>query len=154
MRRASIAFLCAALAWFVWKYPIPHKHLAPDGTFFLLQRVTKPTEFGVYSLGPGSEVHRVAQQGSTLTVSDGRQQFDVAASQLTNDLDMAAELQATENEEKRSVRSAVEREKRRIRESQKRMYRDHDKHNEERERGRQNVPRTPNPLDRGAYKPD
>lgn len=151
MRWFPISIVCVTLGWLAWKYVIPHKHLAPDGTFFLLQRVTKSTQFGVYSLGPGSEVHRVAQQGRKLTVSDGREQFDVDSSHLTNDLDKAAGLQQMQNDEKRSVHAAVEREKRRVQELQRQTNINHANATEQHEKARRETAKAPSALDRGAY---
>jgi hypothetical protein len=63
--------------------------LAPEGTFFLLQRVSLKTDSGVVGFAPGTRVTLVDQGDSLSTVSDGEYQFTVASSQLTNDLDMA-----------------------------------------------------------------
>jgi hypothetical protein len=63
--------------------------LAPEGTYFLLQRVSLRTDSGVIGFAPGTKVTLVNQGDSVSTVSDGEYQFTVASSQLTNDLDMA-----------------------------------------------------------------
>jgi hypothetical protein len=63
--------------------------LAPEGTYFLLQRVSLKTESGVIGFAPGTKVTIVDQGDSMSTVSDGAFQFTVASSQLTNDLDIA-----------------------------------------------------------------
>jgi hypothetical protein len=151
MRWFAVSVTFAAISWFTWEYIIPHKHLAPDGTFFLLQRVTKPTEFGIYSLGPGSEVHRIAQEGTKLTVSDGREQFEVDSSQLTNDLDKAADLQQMQGEERRSIHTAVEREKRRVQELQRQTNINHANATEQHEKARRETAKAPSALNRGAY---
>ncbi len=63
--------------------------LAPEGTWFLLQRVSLKTDSGIIGFAPGTKVTLVDQGDSLSTVSDGEYQFTVASSQLTNDLDMA-----------------------------------------------------------------
>ena len=63
--------------------------LAPEGTYFLLQRVSSKTESGVIGFAPGTKVTMVDQADSMSTVSNGEFQFTVASSQLTNDVDVA-----------------------------------------------------------------
>jgi hypothetical protein len=63
--------------------------LAPEGTYFLLQRVSLKTESGIIGFAPGTKVTMVNQADSMSTVSDGEVQFTVASSQLTNDVDIA-----------------------------------------------------------------
>jgi hypothetical protein len=64
--------------------------LAPEGTFFLLQRASLPIDSGVIGFAPGTKVTLVEQGDSDSTVTDGQYQFKVPSSQLTNDLDLAA----------------------------------------------------------------
>src|SRR5437016_1127420 len=66
------------------------RHLAPEGTFFLLQRASLPIDSGVIGFAPGTKVTMVEQGDSASTVTDGQYQFTVQSSQLTNDLDLAA----------------------------------------------------------------
>jgi hypothetical protein len=68
------------------------RHLAPEGTFFLLQRASLPIDSGVIGFAPGTKVTMVEQGGSASTVTDGQYQFTVQSSQLTNDLDLAASV--------------------------------------------------------------
>jgi hypothetical protein len=63
--------------------------LAPEGTFFLLQRASLPIDSGVIGFAPGTKVTLVEQTDSVSTVTDGEYQFKVPSSQLTNDLDLA-----------------------------------------------------------------
>jgi hypothetical protein len=63
--------------------------LAPEGTYFLLQRVSLKTEAGVIGFAPGTKVTMLDQGDSMSTVSDGKFQFTVASSQLTNDMNVA-----------------------------------------------------------------
>ena len=70
----------------------PQRHLAPEGTFFLLERASLPIESGVIGFAPGTKVTLVGQGASASTVTDGQYQFEVQSSQLTNDLDIAANI--------------------------------------------------------------
>ena len=63
--------------------------LAPEGTYFLLQRVSLKTDSGVIGFAPGTKVTMIEHRDPMSTVSDGEYQFAVPSSQLTNDLDMA-----------------------------------------------------------------
>lgn len=68
------------------------QRLAPEGTFFLLQRASLPIDSGVIGFAPGTKVTLVEQGDSVSTVTDGEYQFKVPSSQLTNDLDLAASV--------------------------------------------------------------
>jgi hypothetical protein len=68
------------------------QHLAPEGTFFLLQRASLPIDSGVIGFAPGTKVTLVEQADSVSTVTDGEYEFKVPSSQLTNDLDLAASV--------------------------------------------------------------
>ena len=63
--------------------------LAPEGTYFLLQRTSLKIDSGVVGFAPGTKVTMIDQRDSMTTVSDGQYQFTVPSSQLTNDLDIA-----------------------------------------------------------------
>jgi hypothetical protein len=68
------------------------RHLAPEGTFFLLQRASLKNDSGVIGFAPGTKVTMVEQGASVSTVTDGEYQFKVPSIQLTNDLDLAASV--------------------------------------------------------------
>jgi hypothetical protein len=68
------------------------QRLAPEGTFFLLQRASLPIDSGVIGFAPGTKVTLVEQADSVSTVTDGEYQFKVPSSQLTNDMDLAASV--------------------------------------------------------------
>jgi hypothetical protein len=161
MRWFAAMLVCGVAAWCIWSYLIPRrdqlfppeKHLAPEGTFFLLQRVSRQTDSGVYALPPGAEVHRISQEGSTLTVSDGGKTFEVDAWQLTNDLDVAAALIRNDHENKKRFQSAIEQQNRELSEKKQQMYIESARRMEEHEQARKAAAAAgrPNPLDRGAY---
>src|SRR5256886_11754086 len=66
--------------------------LAPEGTYFLLQRTSLKIDSGVVGFAPGTKVTMLDQGNSASTVTDGQYQFAVPLSQLTNDLDIAADV--------------------------------------------------------------
>jgi len=70
----------------------PERRLAPEGTYFLVERASLTTDSGVIGFAPGTKVTLLDQVDSANTVTDGRYQFHVPASQLTNDLDIAASI--------------------------------------------------------------
>lgn len=72
--------------------PLPPRHLAPEGTFFLISYLSVPTPHGVVGFEPGTEVTLVAvhENNGSLLVTDGKYQVEARPSQLTNDLDIAA----------------------------------------------------------------
>jgi hypothetical protein len=70
----------------------PQRHLAPEGTYFLLERASLRIDSGVIGFAPGTKVALLDQGDSTSTVTDGRYRFTVPSSQLTNDLDIAASV--------------------------------------------------------------
>lgn len=70
----------------------PERRLAPEGTYFLVERASLPIESGVIGFAPGTKVTLVDQSDSGSTVTDGQYQFTVQSSYLTNDLDIAASV--------------------------------------------------------------
>ena len=70
----------------------PQRRVAPEGTYFLLERASLRTDSGVIGFAPGTKVTLVDQGDSASTVTDGQYQFAVPSSQLTNDLDLAASI--------------------------------------------------------------
>ena len=70
----------------------PQRRLAPEGIYFLLGRASLRIDSGVIGFAPGTKVTLLDQGDSTSTVTDGRYQFTVPSSQLTNDLDIAASV--------------------------------------------------------------
>jgi hypothetical protein len=63
--------------------------LAPEGTYFLLQRVSLQIDSGIVGFAPGTKVTLVEKGDQLCTVSDGHYQFAITCPQLTNDLDIA-----------------------------------------------------------------
>jgi hypothetical protein len=71
--------------------PTPVRHLAPEGTYYLLQYVSITTPSGIVGLPPGTKITALARDETSFKVSDADDHaFLVAQSQITNDLDLAA----------------------------------------------------------------
>ena len=72
--------------------PAPVRHLAPEGTFFIVEYVSVHVAHGIVGFVPGQEVHFISadEAKGTLLVSDGKYQTEVNPMQVTNDLDVAA----------------------------------------------------------------
>jgi len=71
--------------------PTRVRHLAPEGSYFLLQFVSITTPFGVVGLPPGTRITTVTHRGELFEVSDADDHvFQVMESQMTNDVDLAA----------------------------------------------------------------
>jgi len=70
----------------------PPRRVAPEGTYFLLERASLKIDSGVIGFAPGTKVALLDQGNSASTVTDGRYRFTVPSSQLTNDLDIAASV--------------------------------------------------------------
>ena len=70
--------------------PTQQRRLAPEGVFFLTERMILRSNSGVVGFAPGTRVRVVQDKGETFSVTDGSTTFDVPADELTNDLDLAA----------------------------------------------------------------
>ena len=70
------------------------KHLAPVGTYYMTERVTKVTPSGIVAVNPAEPV-RLMQElpNQKMKVLRGGDIFEVKASQVTNDLDVAREVE-------------------------------------------------------------
>ncbi len=70
--------------------PPGEKHLAKPGIFYVLERASTEHATGVAAVVPGEEVRLVTRKGNgTVKVSNGKYEFELKESQLTNDLDVA-----------------------------------------------------------------
>ena len=71
--------------------PVPARHLAPEGTYYLLQYVSITTPSGIVGLPPGVKITARTRRDTSLEVSDADDHvFLVTEPQITNDLDLAA----------------------------------------------------------------
>jgi hypothetical protein len=75
--------------------PAPVPRLAPEGVYYVTQRVDITTDSGVIGVKAGTQVKLVRKDNTTMVVSDGKQEFPVQSQVLTNDLDVVGRI-ATE----------------------------------------------------------
>src|SRR5437879_2196796 len=68
----------------------PERRLAPEGTFFLLQRASLPIDSGDIGFAPGTKVTLVGQGAWASTVTDAQLQSEVQSSLVTTDREIAA----------------------------------------------------------------
>jgi hypothetical protein len=88
--------------------PTPARHIAPEGTYFLLELVSIKTSAGVIGEPPGTQVTLVKRENSALRVSDSEHRvFTVKASQLTNDADLAAHLAKFDSEKQQQIQQRL-----------------------------------------------
>jgi hypothetical protein len=71
---------------------VKQPRLAPEGTYFLLRRVSLKIDSGVVGFAPGTKVTMIQQGDPLSTVTDGLYEFGVPSSQLTNDLNIAEDV--------------------------------------------------------------
>jgi hypothetical protein len=81
--------------------------LAPEGTYFLLQRMSLKLDTGVVGFAPGTKVTLVDKDDSMSTVSDGQYNFTVPSFQLTNDLDLAENAAKSDYAAQKQVAEAI-----------------------------------------------
>jgi hypothetical protein len=68
------------------------RHFAPDGTFYVLQRLSVTTDDGILGVPAGAKVSLVEDKGTSKLVTDGKNKFEVDPSQVTNDLDVIEQM--------------------------------------------------------------
>ena len=70
------------------------KHLAPVGTYYMTERVTKATASGIIAVNPAEPVRLMEElPNQKMKVLRGGDVFEVKSSQVTNDLDVAREVE-------------------------------------------------------------
>ena len=71
--------------------PVVH-HYAPEGTYFVTEDITVHLKAGLAGIIAGTPVKMLKDNGDTLHATDGTNEFDLKKSQVTNDLDIAADV--------------------------------------------------------------
>jgi hypothetical protein len=89
--------------------PTQQRRLAPEGVFFLTERMILRSNSGVVGFTPGTRVRVVQDKGETFSVTDGSTTFDVPADELTNDLDLAALVARSDAKSQQTVAHWIER---------------------------------------------
>lgn len=117
MKRILLLLVMVAiglLGYRIYTYqPPPEKRYAPPGTFFLLRYVSAPTLTGVIGLTPGEEVRIVKGKSApgTRLVTDGQHQFEVAQTDLTDDLDVADSVRTEDRTRQKTAADTLAAEK-------------------------------------------
>ncbi len=71
--------------------PTPYVHrYAPEGVFYVTEDLSVRLKAGIAGIIAGTPVKMLKDNGDTLHVNDGINEFDIKKSQVTNDLDIAA----------------------------------------------------------------
>ena len=68
----------------------PVKQLAPEGVYYVLQRISIETESGLVAIPTGAKVN-LLRVGPPMRVTDGKREFEIDPSLLTNDLEIAGQ---------------------------------------------------------------
>jgi hypothetical protein len=88
--------------------PTPTRHIASEGTYFLLELVSIQTSSGVIGDPPGTQVTFIKRENSGMRVSDAEHRvFTVKASQLTNDADLAAHLKKIDSDKQKQIQQRL-----------------------------------------------
>ena len=79
------------------KIPLPDgssgKHVAKPGIYYVLARSSIEHANGIAAVVPGEEVRLMRRDGGTMRVTNGKYEFEMKEAQLTNDLDLAREVE-------------------------------------------------------------
>lgn len=70
---------------------VRNSRLAPEGVYFLLRYTSITTDDGVIGFTPGTRFTMLKNNGTSMHVTDGKNEVDIPADLLTNDLDVAAD---------------------------------------------------------------
>ncbi len=71
--------------------PTPYvHHYAPEGVFYVTEDISVRLKAGIAGILAGTPVKMVKDNGDTMQVNDGINDFEIKKSQVTNDLDIAA----------------------------------------------------------------
>jgi hypothetical protein len=117
--------------------------LAPEGTYFLLQRASLKIDSGVIGFAPGTKVTLVDRNDSMSTVSDGQYQFTVASSQLTNDLDVANSVAQADYAAQTKIAESIAKSVREYEQEQRDEFINSEKEKGQRKTGRRTASPTP-----------
>jgi len=119
--RSVVIFSCVAL-YSCSKSPSPAKpervqaptptptavvhRLAPAGIFFATEYMSVRSPGGITGIPPGTRLELVQDMGEVVRVTTGQVQFDAKIFQLTNDLDVAAEVSSRDAAQQNQIAAA------------------------------------------------
>jgi hypothetical protein len=81
--------------------------LAPEGVYFTMRYFSLPNAHGITGIAPGTKVVRVRDDGSVLRVRTGDVEFEAAAQDLTNDLDVAVAVSRDDAQRQQALASYI-----------------------------------------------
>ncbi len=86
------------------------RQLAPEGVFYLLERIAITNDSGVIGELPGTKVTLVTGGETKMQVTDGERTFEVTPAQVTNDLGLAASARKSDETSQAAAASAASKE--------------------------------------------
>jgi hypothetical protein len=122
--------------------------LAPEGTYFLLQRTSLKLDTGVVGFAPGTKVTLVDKDDSMSTVSDGQYQFRVPSFQLTNDLDLAENAAKSDYTAQKQIAESIGKSVREYEQQRRDALAASEKEKTQKKTGQKTPRRTPSPTPR------
>jgi hypothetical protein len=125
---------------------VAERRLAPEGTYFLLQRASLTTNSGVVGFAPGTKVTLLEQGNSASKVTDGQYQFEVQPSQLTNDLDIAASVAQSDYTTQARIAELTGKWIQEFDQQQRDALSASEKEKAQKKTGKRTAPRAPTPL--------
>jgi len=87
--------------------PAVVKHLAPQGVYYLVERISITTDSGIVGVSPGTKVTFVRDLGNAWLMTNGKTQFEVTQDQVTNDLDVAKAVFANDQTALKAVADGI-----------------------------------------------
>ena len=124
---------------------VKQPRLAPEGTYFLLQRASLKTDSGVIGFAPGTKVTMIDKGDPMSTVSDGQYQFTVPSPQLTNDLDVAANAAKSDYASQVQIADSIGKSIREYEKQQRDAIAASEKEKAQKKTGKGAPPRSPSP---------
>lgn len=135
--------------------PIEKHRLAPEGVFFLVERVSVKTDSGVMGFAPGPRVKLVEDKGEKFLVSDGETKFEVVVEKLTNDIDLGALAARQDAASQSAIRQDLQdrlNAYRQSKEKERPVFEQQQREVQQRQaRAAAAAANAANPLDKGAY---
>jgi hypothetical protein len=136
--------------------PPPEQHrLAPEGTFYLMERVVVKSDSGVTGFAPGTRVKLIEDRGEKLFVTnDDNIRFEAPSDKVTNDLDLAALAARQDAQSQQALAQDMKERMDAYREGKEKeipLYDQQQREVEARRVAAANAAKGNNPLDREAY---
>ena len=136
--------------------PAVQQHrLAPEGVFYLMERVVVKSDSSVTGFAPGTRVKLIEDRGEKLFVaSEDNIKFEASSDKVTNDLDLAALVAKQDAQSQQAVAQSMKEQMdayRAAKEKEIPLYDQQQRDVEARRTAAAIAAKGPNPLDREAY---